>query len=77
MAGAPHGGAETAFVDLCLALADSGEEIEAATRANPERVSRLESAGIKVHKLRFGGAADLYTRWRLKRIIKNISTLTF
>lgn len=71
LAGAPHGGAETAFVDLCLALAESGEEIEAATRAHPVRVSRLESVGIRVHKLRFGSAADLYTRWRLKRIIKN------
>lgn len=71
MAGAPHGGAETAFVDMCLALADAGEQIEVATRANPLRVGQLEKAGLKVHELRFGGLADFTTTPQLKKIIRS------
>jgi glycosyltransferase involved in cell wall biosynthesis len=70
LAGAAHGGAETAFVDMCIALSESGEEIEVVTRDNPIRVPRLEAAGIKVHKLRFGSVTDVYTPWRMKKIIK-------
>ena len=44
MAGAPHGGAETAFVDMCLAMHEAGEQIEVATRANDIRVPKLEYA---------------------------------
>lgn len=69
MAGAAHGGAETAFVDMCVALADAGEQIEVATRPNLLRVGQLAKAGLKVHELRFGGAWDLYTPYRLKKII--------
>lgn len=69
MAGAPHGGAETAFVDMCLALHEAGEQIEAATRPNPLRVTQLESAGITVHELRFGGVVDIATPHRLRKII--------
>lgn len=71
MAGARHGGAETAFVDMCLALHDSGEMIEVVTRANEGRVPLLEKAGIKVHALPFGGALDVFTSWRLKKIIRD------
>lgn len=70
MAGASHGGAETAFVDMCLALADAGEQIEVVTRANPLRVARLEKAGLKVHELLFGGVWDVYTPLMLKKIIR-------
>ena len=73
MAGSPHGGAETAFVDMCLAMQEFGMDIEVATRDNPVRVPRLEQAGIKVHKLPFGGAVDVYTGWRLSKIIKDFS----
>ncbi len=69
MAGAPHGGAETAFVDMCIALADAGEQIEVATRPNPLRVGQLEKAGIKVHEMRFGGSLDIHTPIKLKKII--------
>lgn len=71
MAGAPHGGAETAFVDMCVALAEAGEAIEVVTRANPVRVPRLEKAGIKVHTLPFGGAVDVLTTNRMKKIIRD------
>lgn len=69
MAGAPQGGAETAFVDLCLAFRARGIDQQVATRPNNLRVPQLETAGLSVHKLPFGGALDVYTPWRLRRII--------
>ena len=70
MAGAPYGGAETAFVDMCLALHRAGENVEVATRPNDIRVPKLEQAGIKVHTLRFGGKMDVFTGWKLQKIVK-------
>lgn len=70
MAGAKRGGAETAFVDMCIAMQEAGQDIRVATRANDIRVPRLMAAGIKVYTLPFGGAIDIYTRFALKRIIK-------
>lgn len=69
MAGAQYGGAETAFVDMCLALHEAGEHIEVATRPSKIRVPALEKAGIRVHVLPFGGAVDVFTSWRLQKII--------
>jgi glycosyltransferase involved in cell wall biosynthesis len=73
MAGAKHGGAETAFVDMCLALHETGEDIAVATRANDLRVGQLRDAGIAVYELPFGGAIDIYTPWRLKKIIRDFA----
>jgi len=70
LAGAEHGGAETAFVDTCIAMREAGQEIEVVTRANAVRVPRLEQAGIKVHTLPFGGALDIYTPFIINRICK-------
>lgn len=75
MAGGKHGGAETAFVDMCIAMHEAGMEIEVATRANKIRVPRLEEAGIKVHKLPFGGPVDIFTTWRMRKIIEKFSPL--
>lgn len=69
MAGAESGGAETAFVDICTALHDAGEQIEVITRPNAVRVPQLEGAGLKVHTAPFSGALDVYTNWRISRII--------
>lgn len=69
MAGARHGGAETAFVDMCIAMKEAGIEQEIATRSNDSRVPRLHQAGLKVHQLPFGGSIDIYTKWKLKKII--------
>lgn len=72
MAGAAHGGAETAFVDMCIAMKDVGIEQEIVTRGNsPDRVKRLKNAGLTVHCLPFGGKVDFYTPWQIKKIIKN------
>lgn len=70
MAGAEHGGAETAYVDMCVALKEAGEDIVAVTRANP-RNARLERAGIPVHVLPFGGVFDCRTPAGIKKIIRN------
>ena len=71
MAGNDHGGAEMAFVDACLAMQEAGLDIEIVTRPNAVRVPLLEQAGLKVHKLPFGGPLDVYTGWRLGKIIGN------
>lgn len=70
MAGAKHGGAETAFVDMCIALHGAGEDIQVVTRSNALRIRRLEEAGVQTHILRFGGKIDVFTRWKLGKIIK-------
>lgn len=75
MAGGEHGGAETAFVDMCVAMRDSGLDIEVATRANDVRVPQLKAADIKVHALPFGGPIDVFTGWKLGRIIKEFQPL--
>lgn len=69
LAGAQEGGAETAFVDTCLALREAGQDIVVATRANDLRVGRLRTAGIAVHTLPFGGRLDIYTPFMLKQLI--------
>ena len=75
MAGAEHGGAETAFVDMCIAMHEAGEEIEIVTRSNDIRVPRLEKAGLVVHTAPFGGAVDVYTPWRIGKIIADFEPL--
>jgi glycosyltransferase involved in cell wall biosynthesis len=75
MAGNAHGGAETAFVDMCIAMRDAGMEIEVATRPNKVRVPALEAAGLKVHTLPFGGPLDIFTTWKLGRIINKFQPL--
>ena len=71
MAGAEFGGAETAFVDICIALHEAGENVVVATRPNDLRVSKLREAGIPVHTLAFGGKVDVFTRWKLTKIIRD------
>jgi glycosyltransferase involved in cell wall biosynthesis len=71
MAGAPHGGAETAFIDMSLALHNSGCDIEVVTRPNELRVGQLKDSGVTVHTLPFGAALDIYTPSQIKKIIKN------
>lgn len=70
MAGADAGGAETAFVDMVIALHQAGLTQHVVTRVNPVRVPRLQAAGIPVTLLPFGGALDVYTPWQIKRLIK-------
>lgn len=71
MAGADVGGAETAFVDMCLAMREAGQDICVATRDNKVRLPLLKAAGIPVYTLPFGGRFDVYTPYALRRIIKD------
>lgn len=68
LAGADHGGAETAFVDTAIALQESGQILEIATRPHDMRVPALKKAGMVVHELPFGGPLDFYTLLALRKI---------
>ena len=70
MAGAERGGAETAFVDMCLALRDAGISQRIVTRANDLRVPQLREAGLQVDCLPFGGYPDIYTPYKIGRLIR-------
>lgn len=70
MAGAAQGGAETAFEDMCLALHDRGLSQKIVIRGNnAQRVARLRDAGLDVATLPFGGAIDVFTPWKMKKMI--------
>jgi glycosyltransferase involved in cell wall biosynthesis len=69
MAGAHHGGAETFFVRLCVALAGAGEEVLAVIRRDADRASALRRGGLAPVELGFGGPLDLLTRPRLARAL--------
>lgn len=69
MAGAHHGGAETFFVRLCIALAGAGEEVLAVIRRDAERASALRRGGLDPVQLGFGGPLDPLTRPRLARAL--------
>lgn len=71
LAGGKHGGAETAFVDMCIAMHDFGQHVQVITRANDIRVPRLRAAGLIVHILPFGGRFDVYTTMKMRKIIKD------
>jgi len=70
MAGAEFGGAEGACVDMALAMKEAGGDIMVATRPNAIRVPKLEAAGIPVKTMRFGGRLDAFTKWKLRKTIK-------
>lgn len=70
MAGAAQGGAETAFQDIVLALSAAGLSQKVVMRPNnPERVAAFRAAGIPVETLPFGRALDIYTPWKIKKVI--------
>lgn len=71
LAGAEFGGAETAFVDTCIAMVQAGAQIEVVTRPHKDRIQKLQNAGIKTHCLPFGGVLDVYTPYRLRRVIQS------
>ncbi len=70
MAGADHGGAEMAFVDMCAAMKEAGEDIVVLTRPNKVRVPLLEAAELEVYTAPFGGPVDVYTPWRMASLIR-------
>ena len=69
MAGAHHGGAETFFVRLCVALAGAGGVVLAVIRRDADRSAALRRAGLDPVQLGFGGPLDLLTGPRLGRAL--------
>jgi glycosyltransferase involved in cell wall biosynthesis len=69
IAGARHGGAETFFVRLAMALNRAGETQRVLVRGNPDRSQTLRTAGVGVGELAFGGPFDLSTRFGFRREI--------
>ncbi|MEW5704738.1 MAG: glycosyltransferase [Pseudomonadota bacterium] len=67
IAGAAHGGAETFFVSLVLALHEAGLEQRVVMRPNALRRARLEAGGITPVELPFGGFLDRRTGPGLRR----------
>lgn len=70
MAGGEHGGAETAFIDMCIAMKEMGVHIHVATRSQKDRVQRLVDHDIPVTIMRFGSKLDLLTPFKMKKLIK-------
>lgn len=70
MAGAAQGGAEAFFERLTLALARRGLSQVAVIRKNEKRARKLESAGVPVVQLSFGGPLDLWTPFAIAREAK-------
>ena len=71
MAGGEFGGAETAFVEISIALHEAGEDVVVVCRPNDLRVPKLQKAGLIVHTLPFGGALDFLTPRKIKKIIQD------
>jgi glycosyltransferase involved in cell wall biosynthesis len=70
LAGAVHGGAETAFEDIAVALSAAGIQQKIIVRGNNKaRIQKFKDAGIDVVTLPFGGVLDIYTPWKIKKII--------
>jgi glycosyltransferase involved in cell wall biosynthesis len=69
MAGAPHGGAETFFVRLAIALQQAGEEQRVLIRCDADRAAILRRGGVATEELPFGGIFDRATRRGFRRAI--------
>jgi glycosyltransferase involved in cell wall biosynthesis len=69
IAGAAHGGAESFFTRLAVALQRAGEPQRAVIRRNSNRAQSLRAAGVPVAELAFGGVFDLTSRLAFAREI--------
>ncbi|HSE76839.1 MAG TPA: glycosyltransferase [Alphaproteobacteria bacterium] len=67
--GGRHGGAETFFIRLAIALQRAGLTQRVAIRRDDIRAVRLADGGVEVRQFAFGGALDLITPLRLARAI--------
>lgn len=68
-AGAAQGGAETAFVDVSIALHEAGIDIVPICRPHPLPLKRLRDAGLEPVTLPFGGPFDFRTRRVLRKLV--------
>jgi glycosyltransferase involved in cell wall biosynthesis len=70
MAGARHGGAETFFVRLALALHRAGQPQGLVIRRDAERAAALRAGGLAPLELPFRGLVDYRTRFGLRRFLR-------
>lgn len=68
MAGAKIGGAEAFFMRLVTALAEAGVDQQAVIRTHPERKGILEKHGVPTTSIRFGGALDFLSRYKVQAV---------
>lgn len=73
MAGAEHGGAETYFVHLVLALQRAGLDQQAVIRRHSGRAAALRAGGVPTTEFRFGGKLDFVTPLALRRAADRIA----
>ncbi len=73
MAGAPEGGAELFFERLSVALHRAGDSVLPVVRRDPGRVARLRAGGLSPVELGFGGALDVLTGPRLRRVLRRFA----
>ena len=71
MAGAHHGGAETFFVRLALALHRAGQDQQVVIRSDADRAATLRAGGLTPVELPFGGLLDYRTRLGMRRILRD------
>jgi glycosyltransferase involved in cell wall biosynthesis len=71
MAGAHHGGAETFFVRLALALHRAGHNQRVVIRRDGERAAALRAGGLTPVELPFGGLLDYRTRLGMRRTLRD------
>jgi len=72
MAGQSHGGAESFFERLAIALDRAGETQRLVIRRDAARALRLRDAGLAVNEAPFGGLFDMGTRRVLRRAIADV-----
>lgn len=70
-AGAATGGAETAFVDTCLAMREANMDVTAICRPHEAMMRQLQKGGVPLFTLPFGGLFDFTTCAVLKKLIKD------
>lgn len=71
MAGAPIGGAEAFFERASIALHHAGDVVLPIIRRDAGRAERLRAAGLQPVELAFGGALDVLTKPRMRRVLQD------
>ncbi len=69
LAGAPVGGAETFFISLTSAFAQSGFQLRSVLKPNSGRESALRNAGVEFETAPFSTPFD----WRTKGVIRKLA----
>lgn len=73
LASSSDGGAEKACADIVEALHHAGLDQHVVMRAHSGRQKRFERLGISYDVLKFGGDLDVFSTFKLKKIIKKQS----